>query len=697
VSGYRLCDLLDLSILQKMADAHYRAVGMPIGITDAIDGSILLGAGWQDICTMFHRAHPAALLRCQESDDYIKSRLVEGEACRYKCKNGLWDIGVPIVVAGRHLATMFLGQFFYDGETPKREFFVRQARELGFDARDYLAALDRVPVFSREKVDYILEYNKALAGFIADLAGHAVLHIATDEKIRENERKFRAIFDQTYQLIGLLTVDGILLEANETALRFVGALDSDVIGKPFWETAWWAHSPEVRESIRVAVQQASNGDFVRFETTIPASDGTLRYIDFSLKPVRDEAGKVVLLIPEGRDISERKQAEQENLDLQDQLAQAQKMESIGRLAGGVAHDFNNMLGVILGNVALALEESDLAHPLARNLLEIRTAAEHSADLTRQLLAFARRQTVAPKVLDLNHTVSGALTILQRLVGEDIELVWTPGQDLWRIKMDPAQMDQVLMNLAANARDSICGLGKVSLETMNVVADAAYAAGRFGLSPGEYVVLTMTDDGQGMDPETLANVFEPFYTTKEIGKGTGLGLAIVYGVVQQSGGIVNAYSEPGKGSTFKVYLPRYVGKAVYAPAEPALGQAARGSETILLVEDDAMLLGMTSTMLARLGYVVLPASAPGEAMRLAAEHSDEIQLLVTDVVMPEMNGRELVDKLCAAQPGLKHVFISGYAADVLAPHGVLAEGVHFVQKPFSMHALAAKLREALDEV
>ena len=311
MSVYRLSDLLDLTSLQKMADSHYRAAGMPIGIIDAIDGSILVGSGWQDICVKFHRINPVSLQRCQDSDSYIKDRLVKGEACHNKCMNGLWDIGMPIVVAGRHLATMFLGQFFYQGEAPDREFFIQLAREFGFDVDDYLAALDRVPVFSREKVENILEYNKALVSFIADLAENALLKIKADEEIRESERKFHAIFDQTYQFLGLLSSDGRLLEANKTALRFFRIEEADVIGRLFWETPWWAHSPVLQEKVRLAIQKAAKGEFIRFETTHTAADGNLHYVDFSLKPVTDETGKVVLLIPEGHDITERKRVEDE--------------------------------------------------------------------------------------------------------------------------------------------------------------------------------------------------------------------------------------------------------------------------------------------------------------------------------------------------------------------------------------------------
>ncbi|HLZ18880.1 MAG TPA: PAS domain S-box protein, partial [Smithellaceae bacterium] len=754
MSDYRLSELLDLTIVQKMADAHYRAAGMPLGIIDAIDGSILVGSGWQDICVKFHRANPVSLQRCRESDDYIKNHLVEGEACHYKCQNGLWDIGMPIVVAGRHLATMFLGQFFYEGEAPDRGFFIKLAHELSFDVDEYLAALDRVPVFSREKVNYILEYNKALVRFINDLAVHALLKIEADKIIRENEREFHAIFDQTYQFLWLLSIDGRMLKANETALRFSGVEEADIIGKLFWETPWWAHSPELHENVRQAVQKAAKGEFIRFESTHFDFNRNLHYVDFSLKPVMDETGYVVMLLSEGRDITKRKQAEdslwenerrlsnlmenlpgmayrcmndkdwtmafvsagccvlleytpgdiinnkrisynelihpedrqrvrdmvqaslsrkdhyiieyrihtasgkvkwvweqgcgvfskdggllalegfitditerkqmeqslresegrlrtllqtipdliwlkdakgvylscnkmferffgareedivgktdydflekdladffrehdrkavaagkptsneewitfaddghrayldtvktpmfdvegklvgvlgisrditersrseEEKTKLQGQLQQAQKMEAVGRLAGGVAHDFNNMLSVILGHAELSLGQMDPADPLFAALQEIRKAAEHSADLTRQLLAFARKQTIAPRVIDLNVTVENILKMLRRLIGEDIDLAWLPGARTWSLMADPSQIDQILANLCVNARDAIAGPGRVTIETDNATFDEAYCAEHPESESGDFVMLVVSDDGHG---------------------------------------------------------------------------------------------------------------------------------------------------------------------------------------------------------
>jgi PAS domain S-box-containing protein len=398
-----------------------------------------------------------------------------------------------------------------------------------------------------------------------------------------------------------------------------------------------------------------------------------------------------------RDITERKKVEEETKKLQIQLAQAQKMESVGRLAGGVAHDFNNMLGVILGHTEMALDQVDPVQPFVTNLQEINKAARRSADLTQQLLAFARKQTVAPKLLDLNETVEKMITMLRRLIGEDIKLTWLPGKNLKPVKMDPTQLDQILANLCVNARDAISEMGEVTIKTGSTVLDKAYCAEHPGFIPGEYILLVVSDNGYGMNPETLSLLFEPFFTTKELGKGTGLGLATVYGIVKQNNGFVDVHSELEKGTTFRIYLPpQHTFNADRVPKENGAKPAERGHETILLVEDELMILNMTTTMLRHQGYKVLPAATPGQALLLAREHAGQIHLLMTDVIMPEMNGRDLARNMFSLYPNLKCLFMSGYTADVIAHHSVLDAGVHFIQKPFILRHLTAKIREVLDK-
>lgn len=417
--------------------------------------------------------------------------------------------------------------------------------------------------------------------------------------------------------------------------------------------------------------------------------GETRYMHAEGETSFDEAGNPLRTVGTAQDITAHRL-------LEDQLRQAQKMESVGRLAGGVAHDFNNLLCVILGNVDLAMFEVNGTHPLHKHLADIRSAAERSADLTRQLLTFARQQAVAPKVLDLNGKVEVTLTLLRRLIGEDIDLAWLPGKGLWPIRLDPSQLDQLLTNLCVNARDAIPDVGKITIETSNSVFDEAYCTAHRGFVPGEFVLLAISDNGCGMDKNTMDRIFEPFFTTKELGKGTGLGLATVYGIVKQNNGFINVYSEPGNGTTFKIYLPRFESQHTMVDTAMAAAPPRGRGEALLLVEDEPTLLESTGKMLEMQGYHVLSANTPEEAIRLAKEYTGTISLLMTDVVMPGMNGRELSDKILLIRPEMKTLFMSGYTANVIAHHGVLDEGVHFIQKPFSLKDLAAKVGSVLEQ-
>ena len=373
------------------------------------------------------------------------------------------------------------------------------------------------------------------------------------------------------------------------------------------------------------------------------------------------------------------------------------MEAVGQLAGGVAHDFNNMLSVIIGHAELALGHGDLEDALRKNLQEILAAGNRSSDITRQLLAFARKQTIVPRVLDLNEAVEAILKLLRRLIGEDIDLAWIPGVKLWPVKMDPSQIDQILANLCVNARDAITGVGKITIETQCAVLDDAYCAEHRGFSPGEYTMLAVSDSGSGMDKSTMDKIFEPFFTTKGVGKGTGLGLATVYGITKQNKGFINVYSEPGIGTTFKIYMPRHAALSDQVPEDIQEPQSLNGHETILVVEDESLNLELAELMLKRFGYQVLAASSPGKALLAAKNHPGQIDLLLTDMIMPEMNGRELSNEINSLYPNIKCLYMSGYTNNLIVHQGILDKGIHFLQKPFSMQDLAIKVREALDYI
>jgi len=400
---------------------------------------------------------------------------------------------------------------------------------------------------------------------------------------------------------------------------------------------------------------------------------------------------LVRVIGATRDITDERAAREERDGLQARLVQAQRLESIGRLAGGIAHDFNNILNVIMACAEMAASEPDRS-AVGGYLDEIQKAATRSADLTKQLLGFARRQTVVPRVVDLNDFVSTSLKMLRRLIGEHVTLSWHPGVDVWPVRIDPGQVDQILVNLMTNARDAIVDVGGVVIHTENVPlsSSAVYP----GLPAGEYVRLAVVDSGRGMDVETQTHLFEPFYTTKALGQGTGLGMASVDGIVRQNGGTITVTSDVGLGTTVNVFLPRVPDKM---PAESVAesGPAKRGTETVLVVEDEPALLQLTTRALSGLGYTVLSAATPQAAIELARTHVGTLHMLLTDVVLPGMNGRSLADRLVTASPNLKCLFVSGYPAGAMGSSGVLAEDVHFLQKPFSPRTLADKVRQVLE--
>ncbi|MGC8494170.1 MAG: PAS domain S-box protein [Syntrophobacteraceae bacterium] len=499
-------------------------------------------------------------------------------------------------------------------------------------------------------------------------------------------------FQQTPLAIMEFTCDGVVREWNPAAEKMFGFLRDEAVGQHWRIIVPDEKRDEIEKVWNSVVMGDSNSKSINENRT---KDGRLIVCDWLNTKLVDSKGRVIGVASFVQDITDRKLAEQERDKLQQQLLQSRKMESVGRLAGGVAHDYNNMLGVIIGYTEMTLTDMSRGDPLQANLHEVLKAANRSADITRQLLAFARKQTISPKVLDLNETVEGMLKMLRRLIGEDIDLAWLPGAGLSPVTMDPSQIDQILANLCVNARDAIDGVGKVTIETDRVAFDEAYCVRHDGFIPGQFVLLAVSDDGCGMEKETLESIFEPFFTTKEVNKGTGLGLSTVYGIARQNGGFINVYSEPGHGTTFKVYLPAAREQVSQEDALSEKKRDLRGAETILLVEDEESILALGKAILERHGYTVLAARNPTDALSLARSHSDSVHLLITDVVMPEMNGRELRDRLQGLQYEFKCIYMSGYTANVIAHHGVLDEGIEFLQKPFSVRTLTEKVRDVLD--
>jgi two-component system cell cycle sensor histidine kinase/response regulator CckA len=541
----------------------------------------------------------------------------------------------------------------------------------------------------------ILSDQESTLRFIADLQAtkqNLEQDIADRKRIekalRETQEDYRKLFEDHAAVKLIIDPrEGAIVDANLAAEAYYGWSRNELRQMTVQQIN--TVSPEL---LRQAMNNVLTHKRVHFEFQHRRADGSIRDVAVFSSRIKMKGADYIHAII--HDISERKKAEEENLKLQTQFMQAQKMESIGRLAGGVAHDFNNMLAVIIGRTELALGTVDAAQPIHDDLEEIRKAANRSADLTRQLLAFARKQTIAPVVLDLNETIEKMLKMLRRMIGEDIELLWRPAINLWAVKMDPAQIDQILANLVVNARDAVSGVGRLTIETGNAEFDESYCETHDGCTPGQYALLAVSDDGCGMDKDTLTQLFEPFFTTKASGKGTGLGLSTVYGIVKQNDGFIDVYSEPNQGTIFKIYMPRAMRPETTGSAKIEQ-EPARGTETVLLVEDEEPILELGKMILERYGYTVLAAKSPSEALALEKGYRETIHLLITDVVMPEMNGKDLRNRIKALRTEIKTLFVSGYTADVIAHHGVLDDSVEYLQKPFSVRTMATKVRKVLD--
>jgi signal transduction histidine kinase/DNA-binding NtrC family response regulator len=503
----------------------------------------------------------------------------------------------------------------------------------------------------------------------------------SEERYRLLSQEFNGLLDAIPDSLMLLDRSLNVVWANRGAADCIGESAVNMVGRNCYALCNQRMTPC---EPCPGIQCFESG--IPTNTTVTRSNGQIW--DIRTVPLLDRQGKIAKIIELKRDISEHRK-------LEAQFMQAQKMESVALLAGGVAHDYNNMLSVILGYSELALENITPVDSLYKYITEIRNAAIRSADITRQLLTFARKQTIAPVALDLNDAIASMRKMLHRLIGEDIDLGCRPTTGLWLVKMDPTQVDQMLANLCVNARDAIGGVGRITIETDMVTIDEAYCVDHPGSIPGEYVLLAISDDGCGMDQETVGKIFEPFFTTKELGKGTGLGLATVHGIVKQNNGFINVYSEPGIGTTFKIYLARHSELAVKKTTE-SRKEASRGhGEVILLVEDEISILGLAKNILEKLGYKVLTANRSSQALELIKEHHGEINLLITDVIMPEMNGKELSDRIRKVFPELKTLFMSGFTTDIIAHQGVLDDGVNFIQKPFSIESMAVKVDKALN--
>ncbi len=530
---------------------------------------------------------------------------------------------------------------------------------------------------------------------VTDIAPGVHLTVMRDITERAKAAQARsllaAIVASSEDAIISTTLDGTITSWNRGAETLLGFTAEEVMGRRLSAVI----PPDRQHPTHQALGRVMAGMPVEhIETTRQRKDGSSVELSITVSPIWDANGLVVGVSRIARDLTERNKAQAALRRTEEQLRQAQKMEAVGRLAAGVAHDFNNILSVILSYAETMGSDLKLDDPFSVEVEEIRKAAVRASDLTRQLLAFSRQQVLEPKVLCLNKSIAGMEKMLRRLLGADVELTIRPTAGLWSVKADPGQVEQILMNLAVNARDAMAQGGQLTIETANVALDSEHAREHRDVQAGSYVMLTVSDTGVGMDAETQLRIFEPFFTTKDKGKGTGLGLATVFGVVKQSGGHIEVQSEPARGTTFKVYFPKVADVADAPTPQPPSVEVHRGTETILLVEDDDQVRAVARDILRRKGYVVLEAPGGAEARLICEQNKAEIHLLLTDVVLPRMSGRHLVDHLLAIRPAMRVVFMSGYAGDAIMHHGILDSGFAFIQKPLTPSSLTRKVREVL---
>ncbi len=685
--GYTFRELVDLEKLEMVLSGFSRATGYSVGLLEHESGEVLIKTGWREICARFHRVNEASVIHCQTSNRQLTGKIGEpGEINIEHCENGLVDACTPVVIGGRHLADLFTGQVFFAPPDPER--FRRQAREYGFDEKAYLRAMEQVPVVDPEIFREHLCFLAHLATTVAEIG-------LTQLRLRRSEERYRMLFSESQDGIFQIGLDGRFLEINPAGARILG-YDSEEELKNVNTTSDLYKNPEDCHSYLELMQR--QGVVRNHEITMIKKDGSDVIIEVSATPYKDGSGRVVGFRGIYRDITEKRM-------LENQLFQIQKMESIGQLVGGIAHDFNNFLTVINGSAEIAMLNLGQDEKLVRNLEAILNAGFRAEKLVSQLLAFSRKQVFRPVPLDINRTILGIKSMLRRLIPENIRIETVLADDLPEIKADVTQIEQIFINLVVNARDALemvqeSGFEKrIVIETRVVNLSADYTRNHPGSSTGEHVCFLVSDNGIGMDAEVCRKIFEPFFTTKPKALGTGLGLATVYGIVKQNNGSIYVYSEPGKGTTFKIYWPvlQEEKDLSLGSKSPGEDEPQYGWEKILVVEDEEEVRNFVREGLQSLGYTVCAAAGGREALELLRNESPGFELMITDLVMPDLNGHELALQAGELRPELKVIFTSGYADNYIVHNGMLEEGVNFIQKPYSLQDLGRMVRKVLDGV
>jgi|GEM_PF-4960451 len=619
-----------------------------------------------DICSKFRCIHPETSKYCTQIDVDLSIGTDPGTFTSYQCKNNIRYIVTPIMIGEKHVGNLFLGQFLFDDDPEELELLREQARSSGFDEEQYIAAYKSIPRWSREKVNTVMNFYTKLAQMISSLSYSNLMLAKSTEESRKLAESMEHLIEGSPDGIIVIAPDGTIERINSAANKiFEGRL---LAGK---------------------ISDFSFSDAASTDITISRKDGANSFLEMHKCEIAWNGDRATMITL--RDITEQKRAEMKRENLQEQVIQSHKMEAIGRLAGCVAHDFNNMLGIILGYGDNLLEELNPTDPLQECVAEIVNAGKRSAALTRQLLAFSRKQTMKLGLVDINNILRNLEKMLRKIIGEDIEFVTTLAEGLSNVEVDLGQMEQVIMNIVLNAKDAMPKGGKLTIETANVELDKQYARDNFDVIPGQFVMTAISDTGCGMDNDTKTRIFEPFFTTKEKGKGTGLGLSTVYGIVKQLQGYISVHSELKKGTTFKVYLPQASAKPPLKDVRTEKYEINQSGENILVVEDDPALQKLCARMLKGLKYNVTTVTNGSEALILMKEKEFRPDLLLTDVVLPGMGGCVLADRLRKIHPDLKVLYMSGYLDNMLVEHGVSDAESQFIQKPFNIDDLSKKIR------
>jgi PAS domain S-box-containing protein len=700
IGALQLADIIDGPALQAMMEDFYRLTGIGIGILDTA-GKVLVGVGWQEICTEFHRRHPDTLKNCLASDVVLSSGIPAGTVKAYRCKNNLWDLMTPIEVDGRHLGNVCLGQFFYDDEIPDYDFFRNQAKKYGFDESAYLAALERVPRWSREKVATTMAFYTGLSRLISTLSYNTVkLSRALAEKddalqqLGENRVFQMSLLENIPIPVFSKDTSGRYLLCNSAYKKFFDKTSEQILGADTFslhppEQAQFSHNKD-DELFRTGQPQI-------YETKVRDGRGELRTCIIHKALLTDSVGITTGLVGAILDITERNKADEERKKLQAQLMQAQKMEAIGTLAGGIAHDFNNILGAMLGYAELAREDSPSGSTIARDLDQILKAGNRAKDLVKQILAFSRQVKTERLPLKPAIIIKETIKLLRASLPTTITILPAIDPDTAPILADPTQIHQLTMNLCTNAFHAMeehGGTLSISLSNVNLIRSAP--AGSEKESAENFVHLSIRDTGPGIPPDIRERIFDPYFTTKETGKGTGMGLAIVHGIVTSYGGTITCDSQLGQGTTFHVSLPALTEQEQLNAGKPAReSHIPFGAERILFIDDEEILVDMTRTMLERLGYHVTVRGSSLEALTSFQNQPDAYDLVITDQTMPGMTGIDLARRMLQIRPDLPIILCTGYSSQITEDKAKAAGIKGFALKPLTKNDISGLIRKVLN--